>query len=111
MNRVSALWIRLIALSLLVATVLPVSFELRLHRQDQGQRGVAHVEAKDFQHHSDQCLGTAAVSDQTPLRVLPPPLYAVGPEPAPHPTGVDQPFDARPLLLPSCRAPPARVAI
>ncbi len=110
MNRVPALRVRLAALSLLVAMVLPVSFELRLHRQDQRARGVAHVEAQDFQHHADQCLGIADASDQTPLRVPHPPVFTVGLGFVPLPTGVDQPVDAQPFLLPSCRAPPAQVA-
>lgn len=111
MKRGSGLWTRLVATGLLAAMLLPVTLELRLHRQDQGLGGIAHVEAANFQHHADQCLGNAAVTHNITSPVPPPVVACVGPEPVALPSFDAGLLDAEPVLRPSSRAPPVPFAV
>lgn len=53
---------RLVAVALLLSGGAPSAFELIGHSGGDGPDPLHHVEAANFRHHADQCLGAAAVS-------------------------------------------------
>lgn len=111
MKRGLKVWIRAVAMGLLVAMVLPATFELRLHTQDQGRGAIPHIEAIDFEHHADQCLGSAAVSHDATSQVPLPVVVVLGPDLVVVPNLEPRPCGAEPALRASSRAPPAPVAV